>query len=365
MLLLELSTRAMGVLIVKAVMPVHLNARKRQVLEAIVESHIETAEPVSSRTIARKYHLGVSPATIRNEMADLEEMGLIEQPHTSAGRIPSQPGYRYYVDELMKKRRLTPREERLIRAIFAQKARVWAKLIQRTIKTVKQMTDYLIMLSGPQLEYAALKKVKIIPLLPDNALVVIVAETGWIETRVIELPSEMASEDLQRIEAVFNTHFSGLTFPEISRTILESVYDELLRQRKAVDRILEIIEAVLQEEYGDALYLGGTQNILKQPEYRNLNELYNILNLIEEEDTLRSILLDTASNQITVKIGQELNCEMAKNYSVVTSVYTIGGKAVGAFGLLGPVRMDYARAIAIVEYITQTLSEVLTAEPII
>lgn len=337
-----------------------LNARKRQVLEAIVEGYIETAEPVSSRTIARKYRLGVSPATIRNEMADLEEMGLIEQPHTSAGRIPSQPGYRYYVDKLMRKGRLTTREEKLIRAIFAQKARVMAKLIQQTIKTVRQLTDYLVLLSGPQLEYAALKQVKLIPLHPEKTLMVIIAETGWVGSRVIDLPSGVAVEDLQHIENILNTYFSGLTFPQVSRTILDDVHDELIRQRQVIDRILEIIEAALQEESGEAFYLGGTQNILKQPEYRDINELRNLLNLIEEGDTLRTILLDTGPHEVTVKIGKELKCELAKNYSVVTAVYTMGGNAVGAFGLLGPVRMDYARAVAIVEYITQTLSEVLT-----
>jgi heat-inducible transcriptional repressor len=178
------------------VTPVGLNIRKQQVLEAIVESHIVTAEPVSSRSIARKYRLGVSPATIRNEMSDLEELGLILQPHTSAGRIPSQPGYRYYVDRLMKKSKLTLREEKIVRAIFAQRAKALANIIQRTIKTVSQLTDYLVLLSGPQLENAVLKKIKAIPLTPQKALVVIVTETGWLESKMVDLPSGMTTADL-------------------------------------------------------------------------------------------------------------------------------------------------------------------------
>lgn len=141
-----------------------LDLRKQQVLEAIVVSHIETAEPVSSRSIARKYNLGVSPATIRNEMADLEEIGLIRQPHTSAGRVPSQKGYRYYVDKLMKKADLTPREERLIRAIFAKRVKVLADIIQCTLKAVTQLTDYLVFLSGPILRMMCSKRSKLFSL---------------------------------------------------------------------------------------------------------------------------------------------------------------------------------------------------------
>jgi len=339
---------------------VSLNTRKRQVLEAVVEDHVKTAEPVSSRTIARKYHLGVSPATIRNEMADLEELGLIEQPHTSAGRIPSQFGYRYYVDKLMKKKRLTPNEEKIIRAIFAQEARLLAKLVQRTIRTVSQLTDYLVLVSGPHLEKAALQQVKLFPLLPGKAMMVIMAETGWVESREIDVPPDIGAGELEHIATVINTYFSGLTFPQISRTILHSVYDELLKQRQVLDYILEIIEAVLQDDPEDALYLGGTQNILNQPEYRDINEVRNLLHLVEDENTLRAILLDTDSDEVTVKIGKEIRCNKAKNYSVVTAVYTLGGNAVGVFGLLGPVRMDYAQAVAIVEYISQLFSDALT-----
>ncbi len=339
-----------------------LNARKQQVLEAIVESHIKTAEPVSSRSIARKYRLGVSSATIRNEMADLEELGLIEQPHTSAGRIPSQPGYRYYVDRLLKKSDLSSRDEKLVRTIFAQKARVLANMVQRTIKTVTKLTDCLVLLSGPQLENAALRQIKTVPLLPGKALVVIVTVTGWVESKVIDLPSSVTAEDLTHIENVLNTYFRGLTFQQISRTILNNVYDELIKQRKAIDRIMEIVEAVLQDDSDEAIYLGGTQNILKQPEYSDIDEVRNLMGLIEEESTLRSILLDTHPHAVTVRIGREIKCDLASNYSVVTAVYNIGGYAVGAFGLLGPIRMDYARAMAVVEYITKVLSEVLSGD---
>ncbi|MGB4504682.1 MAG: heat-inducible transcriptional repressor HrcA [Syntrophaceticus sp.] len=339
-----------------------LNARKQQVLEAIVESHIVTAEPVSSRSIARKYRLGVSPATIRNEMSDLEEMGLIEQPHTSAGRIPSQPGYRYYVDKLMKKSSLTSREEKIVRAIFAQRAKALANIIQRTIKTVTQLTDYLVLLSGPQLEKAALRKIKTLPLTSKEALVVIMTESGWVESKVVDLPSGMTAEDLEHLENVLNTYFQGLTFPQISRTILHNVYDELIKQRRVLDRIMEIVEAVLEDNEDDVIYLGGAQNILKQPEYSDIEEARNLMSFIEEDDILRKILKKTNPDEITVRIGREINYDPAAGYSVVSAVYSMGGNIVGAIGLLGPMRMDYAKSIAVVEYITDVLSDVLSRD---
>lgn len=340
-----------------------LNQRKQQVLEAIVEDHIITAEPVSSRTIARKYRLGVSPATIRNEMADLEEMGLIEQPHTSAGRIPSQQGYRYYVDRLMRKGKLNVREENMIRSVFAQQARELAMIVQQTIKLVSQLTDYLVFLSGPQLEHTALRQVRFIPLANEDAcdksLLVIVSETGWVESKVIDLPSPVSPEELEHISNVFNTHFRGLTFSQITRAILKSVYNELSKQRQFIDLALDIIESVMERETEDALYLGGTRNILKQPEYRDVQQVRRLLDLVEEENILRTILMDARNDGVTVKIGKENGYEAIQDCSVVTAVYTLGGNVVGSFGLLGPVRMNYARAIAVAEHITRALSEAL------
>jgi len=342
------------------VAPVKLNQRKQKVLEAVVEDHIATAEPVSSRTIARKYQLGVSPATIRNEMADLEEIGLIEQPHTSAGRIPSQQGYRYYVDRLMRKGNLTDREKSTITSIFAQQARELVDIVQRTIKIVSQCTDYLVFLSGPQLENAALHQVRFISLAPDKALLVIVSENGWVENRLIDLPAAVSRDELEQVERVFNTYFRGLTFPQITQAILKSVYDELSRQRLLIDLALDIIESVLKQESEDVLYLGGTRNILKQPEYRDIQQVRKLLDLIEEQSVLRTILAETRDIGITVRIGRENKFDQVQNCSVVTATYTIGGNTVGAFGLLGPVRMNYARATALVEFITQTLSNALT-----
>lgn len=337
-----------------------LNRRKQQVLEAIVESYIATAEPVSSRTIARKYQLGVSSATIRNEMADLEEMGLIEQPHTSAGRVPSERGYRYYVDWLMRKTHLTAHEETLIHAVFTQKIWELAMLIQQTIKLVTELTDYLVFSLGPQMEHAALQQIQFLPLSPERTLLVMVAETGWVESKIVDLPIPVSVEELDDIAKVFNTYFRGLTFARITRTILQSVYNELSKQRQLLNLVLEIIESILTQESGEALYLGGARNILKQPEYRDVKKVHHLLGLIEEENVLRTILTEADPTGITVRIGKENKYHEIQNCSIVTAVYSLGENALGAFGLLGPIRMNYARAIAVVEYIAEALSKVLS-----
>lgn len=337
-----------------------LNQRKQQVLGAVVDDHILTAEPVSSRTIARKYQLGVSPATIRNEMADLEEMGLIEQPHTSSGRIPSQQGYRYYVDRLMRKDELTAEEESRIRALFAQQARELAMIVQQTIRLVTQLTDYLVFFSGPQLENTTLQQVRLVPLAPERALMVIVSETGWVESKVVDFTGAVSSQDLEQIAGVLNEYFRGRTLAQITRTVLHGVYQELAKQRQIVEYIVDGMESLQHRDDSEGLYLGGARNILKQPEYRDIRQVRKLLDLMEGEHTLREILHETAQEGITVRIGRENRQDQVQDCSVVTAVYLLGDNIMGAMGLLGPVRMNYARASTIVEHVTQLLSEHLT-----
>lgn len=333
-----------------------LNERKQQVLGAVVEDHIITAEPVSSRTIARKYQLGVSPATIRNEMADLEEMGLIEQLHTSSGRVPSQQGYRYYVDRLMRRNELTVEEENQIHKVFARQARELAMIVQQTMKLVTQLTDYLVFFSSPQLEYTTLQQVQLIPLTPEQALMVIISETGWVESKFVDFSFPVSAQDLEQVAGVLNEHLRGLTLSQITHTVLHSVYHELARQRQLVDQIIQILESLQNRDDSDGLYLGGARNILKQPEYRDIRQVFKLLDLLEGEHALREILHDATREGITVRIGRENRQDQMQDCSVVTAVYLLGDNIMGAMGLLGPMRMNYARASAIVEHITQSLS---------
>jgi len=195
-----------------------------------------------------------------------------------------------------------------------------------------------------------------------KAHVVIMAETGWVHSKAMDLSSDIGTDDLAYIELVLNRYFQGLTFKQITRTVLNAVYNELIKYRKTINNILEIMEVVLQEEMKDNLYLGGTNRILKQPEYSDIEEVRNLMNFIEKEENLRMILQDADPYKVTVKIGEEIKSEQASKYSAVTAVYKLGGNIMGVLGLLGPMRMDYARAMTVVEHMTNALSEALSEE---
>jgi heat-inducible transcriptional repressor len=195
---------------------------------------------------------------------------------------------------------------------------------------------------------------------PERALMVIVSETGWVENKFVDFAFPVTVEDLEQVARVLNDHFRGLTFSQITRTVLKSVYQELTKQRLLLDYVLEIMESLYSSECADGLYLGSTRNILKQPEYRDVQQVCKLLDLVEGEQILRQILHETTGEGITVRIGRENRHDQVQDCSVVSAVYLLGGNVMGAMGMLGPVRMNYARASAIVDYIAHSLSEYLS-----
>jgi heat-inducible transcriptional repressor len=235
-----------------------------------------------------------------------------------------------------------------------------ALVVQHAIKLVTQLTDYLVFFSGPQLEHTALQQVRLIPVAPERALMVIVSETGWVENKFVEFDFPVTVEDLEQVAGVLNDHFRGLTFSQITRTVLQNVYQELTRQRLLLDYVLEIMESMAKSDSADGLYLGGARNVLKQPEYQDVQQVRKLLDLVEGEQTLREILHETTDEGITVRIGRENRQDQVQDCGVITAVYLLGGNIVGALGLLGPVRMNYARASSIVDYIAQSLSDYLS-----
>lgn len=333
-----------------------LDARKRKVLEAIIMDYIATAEPVGSRTIARKYDLGVSPATIRNEMADLEEMGLIEQPHTSAGRIPSDAGYRYYVDCIMERDILANEAKTLIENSFQTKIKQLEELIQVSLKILSSMTSYTSLVLAPQLGKSTLQLIQLIQVEPGKALIVIITDGGRIENRIIDIPEAVTKMDLEIVSTVLNQKFKGLPVKDWDKTVLKAVQSQLLRQQRVVSMALEILDSLLGEENDDKVYLAGALNILNQPEFKDVSKVKNLLELLENEDTLSDMLKEEIEGGIHVKIGGENKYESIKECSLITATYKVDGRTLGTIGLLGPTRMQYAQAMSILEFITDTLS---------
>jgi len=337
-----------------------LDARKKNVLLAIIQDYIATAEPVGSRTIARKYNLGVSPATIRNEMADLEEMGYIEQPHTSAGRVPSNRGYRYYVDHLMQREELSAEEEQLLLSGYLTKMQEVAQVLRRTGQLLSHITSYTGVILTTCYGQGKFKHIQLIHMSAGQAMVVVVTDTGAVHHRIIEIPESICPADLETISAVLNQKMHGKSIENIRLTLIKEIYFELAKQKHVIDLAMDVIRDSLSVETGEKIYLGGIFNILNQPEFNNIEKVKTLLSLLEHENEIANIMTDVFRNEgVTVRIGEEMVDDRMKEYSMVMGSYHMEGKPVGAIGLLGPTRMDYARAFAVVEYMTRNLSLVM------
>lgn len=335
-----------------------LSERKKRILQAIVRDYICSAEPVGSRTIARRYSLGLSPATIRNEMADLEETGYLEQPHTSAGRIPSQLGYRFYVDSLMEKVFLTKEEVMAIEKTLQEvKIKEIDKFIQQISRVISSVTNYTSLVFGPMIRRSAFKQLKVLPLEAGEGLAILITDTGFIKHKVIKLPPSLQEKELERMVAFINHRFAGLTIDTITTSLLKEVKRDLINNVGLLNETLNLIEDASRSEEGK-LFLGGTTNILNQPEFRDVNKAKSLLSLFEEEELLGTLLGGASPKGIEVRIGEENKLEEFKDCSLVVTTYKLVGNTIGTIGVLGPTRMEYARVIALVEHLVVRLNNI-------
>jgi heat-inducible transcriptional repressor len=338
-----------------------MDERKKRILLAIIQDYIATAEPVGSRTISRKYELGVSPATVRNEMSDLEELGFIEQPHTSAGRIPSDQGYRYYVDCLMEKHQLTEDVQSFVRSGYEAKKQEIGQVINLTSSLLSQMTNYTSLVMGPQMGGTAIKHVQIVPLEAGKVLVVVINQSGIVQNKMLNVSENITYEDLNGISRILNAKLQGQSLEDIKRTLLSEIYFELSKHNEIFNVVMDLManQSLLKEE--ERVYLGGTLNILNQPEFRNIEKVKTLLGLLDHEEDLKNLLTSTPKeNGVIIKIGGENKMAGIKDCSMITATYHVDDKVVGSIGILGPTRMDYAKVVSVVDFINNNLSEILS-----
>lgn len=336
-----------------------MDERKQRVLEAIIKEYVSIAEPVGSRTLARKYELGVSAATIRNEMADLEEMGLIEQPHTSAGRIPSQRGYRYYVDCLMEKQNLQQEEKSSISQGLARKIRELDTLEQEAGRLLHQITSYTSLVAGTAPGKNSVRRVEFIYLQPGQALVVIITSNGKSFNHLLEISDTIKAQDLQNISHAINERLEQIALNGLRKTLLQELKRELVQQRKLLFVVLDLLEDVQRYQAEEKVYLGGILNILNQPEFRNVEKIRRFLTVLEEENTVRDLLADSAQPGISIRIGDENRREEFQDCSVITAACEVEGEVIGRLGILGPTRMDYSKGVAVLEFVTNALANAI------
>lgn len=337
-----------------------MDERKQKVLLAIVRDYIATAEPVGSRTIAKKYKLGVSPATIRNEMSDLEEQGFIEQPYTSAGRIPSELGYRYYVDFLMRKQKLSKEEEELIQREYKDKVKDIGQVIHKTGLLLSQLTNYTAMVLTPRIGVSRLKHVHMVYMHQAQAIVIAVMDNGTVQHRMIEIPESITALDVETISKVLNDKLQGHTMKNIKLNLIKEIYSELARHKHVLDLVMELMRDSLMLEMEDKIYLGGVFNMLNQPEFHNVEKVKTMLSVMEQEKLLCNILDGGVEEDgVTVRIGGEIDQWDMKECSMITAAYTVNGRKMGSLGVLGPTRMEYAKVVSVVDYMTKYLSQTL------
>jgi heat-inducible transcriptional repressor len=336
-----------------------MDSRKRKILQAITDDYIASAEPVGSRTIAHKYHLGVSPATIRNEMADLEEMGYLEQPHTSAGRIPSDKGYRFYVDSLMNRKGITYDEVRVFHTELEKAVdSTLEEIIQCCARILAALTQYTTIAIGPTPADFICRHVRLVPLDQEHILAVLITDPGYMHNQIIEVPGGINQFDIDQLNMLLKECLQGISLKDVSQTPLQSIGYVL------APRIIQLLLDDLFRKIdrsSNIVFLEGTRNILEHPEFKDVDRAKSLLGLLEEKGSISEILGHlTSHNGISVTIGQENTLEEMRECSVVTATYGIGGQVYGILGLLGPTRMDYSRVYGTLDYMVRVLNDLLT-----
>ena len=336
-----------------------LNERKKKILQIIIEDYISSAEPVGSRTIARKYDLGLSPATIRNEMSDLELLGYLEQPHTSAGRIPSAQAYRFYVDALIEPGTLTDNDMALIDGWYNERRRNIDDIFQSTAKILSRMTQNVSMVLTNQQTIANFCYLKFLPLDSQHAILCIVADDGSIDTNVVDIPLDMSSEEMDYLAGKMSKLLEDRNLSDISVEILQNVHTDVVEDKLIFSSLLQAVRKMTGRRQEQKVFLGGTKQLLNQPEFRDVERVRNLLGILEEEKVLKDLLQGGEDSGLKVTIGSENKFTGIQDCSMVQATYRLNGQIVGTMAVLGPTRMEYGKVISVMDYLHKYLKTIL------
>lgn len=333
-----------------------LTPRERNVLEAVIHTFVDTAAPAGSRTVARRSELGVSPATIRNTMSDLTDKGYLAQPHPSAGRMPTDKAYRYYVDLLMRVEQIGPEEvARLERDLEATRL-VEEELLARAVRALSVVTRELGVALVPEVEQGVLEKIEMVAISSERTLLVLAIRSGPVRTIFVEGPRALGDDSLGQAAAWLNERLAGLTLREIRETYRDRLADPPFEHADLLNIFLEQAETVFAERpVSETVVLGPTSGIASQPEFADHEKLRNLLELTERRDVLGSVLRQRAAGGMVISIGGEHALPPLIDFSMVTTEYEMGGTR-GTIGVIGPTRMPYDRVVALVEYTARLLS---------
>ena len=338
-----------------------MDDRKMRILQAIIDDYILTGIPVGSRTISKKYDMGLSSATIRNEMSDLEELGFLDQPHVSAGRIPSAKAYRLYVDTLLAAGKIRNDSEESIRSHFSGRVGQIEDVIDHAAQVISSLTHYTAVVLSPKGIQPRIHTVQLVPVSEETALVVIVTDQGIVRDSVIRVGKEMDSDTLYAISRTLTSELRGATLAEACERM-----PEISRRISGNDRILQELYGFLttgqNQTHRGHMAVGGTSNMLAYPEYSDVDKARNFLSLIETRDKLADIIRGSGGMSFTVRIGPETGVPEMADCSIVTAAYSTRGGQQGTIGVIGPTRMQYSRVLSILNEIGHQLTDMFNGE---
>ena len=332
-----------------------LDDRKRRILQAIIEEYIGTAEPVSSSALVDNYGMQLSSATIRNEMANLEQGGYIEKPHTSAGRIPSAKGYRYYVDELLKDDNISFDEIQYIRKKLQTNVNAMEELTKIATNTLSEITHYTTVAVGPKTETHTIIDIKFVLLGTRLLMAIILTDTGIVKESIIKFESDISELQVEKLNYIFNSKLRGKTLGEIDLPMQELIMSEMAYELKIIKPIIQEINKAIKDNY--EIYLEGRDKVFDFPEFNSLDTARNILSILETKELVYSLFDSASKNTIDVYIGSENEYDELKNLSVIVFKNSLDDKDLGAIGIIGPTRMDYSKVISVMKYINAILNE--------
>jgi len=338
-----------------------LSEREQSILHHVVYNYIQTAIPVGSRYISKHFESSLSPASIRNVMADLEEIGFLSHPHTSAGRVPTDLGYRFYIDYLMEMQQLSDEEKLRIRQQLDQ-ANDADEMLRETSKLLGKISHQLGIVTSPHLGSGIFEKIELIPITSSKLLVVISIRTGIVRTIMMEIGVEIRRDHLDEVGRLLNERLSGLTLLEIRDSFADRVRDVTGEHTGLIRLFIESVDQLFTDsKERDKVLIGGTKNIIDHPEFVDPKNFRSVIELIENEDIIVHLLEkhDELQKGFVVTIGSENKDETAREYSFITGTYDVEG-VTGRVGIIGPTRMNYSKVIPLVDYVAQTIAKMLS-----
>ena len=332
-----------------------LDKRKKEILQAVIDEYINTAEPVSSATLVKKYGLNYSSATVRNELAELEDIGYLDKPHTSAGRVPSEKGYRFYVDELVNDEDISLEEIKYIQNKLSTKVNEIEDLTKIATSTLSEITHYTTVAIGPKSDMQIIEEIKFVLLGSRMLMVVIVTDSGLVKETIIKYDEDINLSQVETLNNLFNSKLKGKPLSKIDKPMEEYILSEITYSVDVIKPIIEQINKVIEEE--NKLYLEGTNKSFDLPEFKSLEIAKNFVNILDEKELMLDMLNSGIAKDINVYIGDENDNEQLKDFSIVTFKHSVGDKDLGTIGIIGPKRMDYSKVISVMKYISKKMQE--------